>query len=179
MQPGLDVRQVASDLANLILTHERDERLAWQPDRSVLIRARLVLPRVAPAESASKQTVDGRRRRFWQALDEMLTSAEWRLVGPRTYAPPWPTRPRTSRKQCHLTSTGPNSKTADVKVRTYGNAAVVTGQVILTGSATAYRSGPRRFTEIWVEHDGRWQNIGGQTTLVPEKYDSRVAWTPD
>ena len=62
-----------------------------------------------------------------------------------------------------------DSKTTDVKLRTYGNVAVVTGQVTLTGSAKAYRSGPRRFTEIWVKHDGRWQNIGGQTTLVPEK----------
>jgi ketosteroid isomerase-like protein len=62
-----------------------------------------------------------------------------------------------------------DSKTEDVKVRTYGDVAVVTGQVTLTGSAKAYRSGPRRFTEIWVKHDGRWQNIGGQTTLVPSK----------
>jgi ketosteroid isomerase-like protein len=62
-----------------------------------------------------------------------------------------------------------DSKTEDVKVRTYGDVAVVTGQVTLTGSAKAYRSGPRRFTKIWVKHDGRWQNIGGQTTLVPSK----------
>lgn len=62
-----------------------------------------------------------------------------------------------------------DSKTDDVKVRTYGNVAVVTGQVTLTGSAKAYVSGPRRFTEIWVKRDGRWQNVGGQTTLVPSK----------
>ena len=62
-----------------------------------------------------------------------------------------------------------DTKSADLKVRTYGNVAVVTGQVTLTGSAKNYVPGPRRFTEIWVKRDGRWKNIGGQTTLVPSK----------
>jgi ketosteroid isomerase-like protein len=62
-----------------------------------------------------------------------------------------------------------DTKSDDLKVRTYGNVAVVTGQVTLTGSAKNYVPGPRRFTEIWVKRDGRWQNIGGQTTLVPSK----------
>jgi hypothetical protein len=62
-----------------------------------------------------------------------------------------------------------DTKSDDLKVRTYGNVAVVTGQVTLTGSAKNYVPGPRRFTEIWVKRDGRWQNVGGQTTLVPSK----------
>ena len=61
------------------------------------------------------------------------------------------------------------TKSDDLKVRTYGNVAVVTGQVTLTGSAKNYVPGPRRITEIWVKRDGRWQNVGGQTTLVPSK----------
>ena len=61
------------------------------------------------------------------------------------------------------------TKSSDLKVRTYGNVAVVTGQLTLTGSAKNYVPGPRRFTEIWVQRDGRWQNVGGQTTLVPSK----------
>ena len=61
------------------------------------------------------------------------------------------------------------TKTDDLKVRTYGNVAVVTGQVTLTGSAKNYVPGPRRFTEVWVQRDGRWRNVGGQTTLVPSK----------
>jgi hypothetical protein len=60
-------------------------------------------------------------------------------------------------------------KSDDVKVRTYGNVAVVTGQETLTGSAKNYVPGPRRFTEIWVKRSGHWQNVGGQTTLVPTK----------
>jgi ketosteroid isomerase-like protein len=62
-----------------------------------------------------------------------------------------------------------DTKSDDLKVRTYGNVAVVTGQVTLTGSSKNYHPGPRRFTEIWVKRDGRWQNVGGQTTLVPSK----------
>jgi ketosteroid isomerase-like protein len=62
-----------------------------------------------------------------------------------------------------------DTKSDDLKVRTYGNVAVVTGQVTLTGSAKNYVPGPRRFTEIWVKRGGRWQNVGGQTTLVPSK----------
>jgi ketosteroid isomerase-like protein len=61
------------------------------------------------------------------------------------------------------------TKSDDLNVRTYGNVAVVTGQLTLTGSAKNYVPGPRRFTEIWVKRDGRWQNVGGQTTLVPSK----------
>ena len=60
-------------------------------------------------------------------------------------------------------------KSDDLKVRTYGNVAVVTGQLTLTGSSKKYVPGPRRITEIWVQRDGRWQIVGGQTTLVPSK----------
>jgi len=61
------------------------------------------------------------------------------------------------------------SKTEGLKVRLYGDVAIVTGLQTLTGSAKNYVSGPRRFTDIWIKRDGRWQNIGGQTTLVPAK----------
>jgi ketosteroid isomerase-like protein len=61
------------------------------------------------------------------------------------------------------------TKDDDVKVRMYGNVGVVTGQVTLTGSAKHYVAGTRRFTEIWVKRGGHWQNVGGQTTLVPGK----------
>jgi ketosteroid isomerase-like protein len=56
-----------------------------------------------------------------------------------------------------------------MKVRVYGDVAVVTGVSTLTGSAKGYASGPRRFTEIWVKRNGRWQEVGGQSTLVPAK----------
>lgn len=60
-----------------------------------------------------------------------------------------------------------NHKSEDVKVRVFGNVAIVTGLSTLTGSAKGYASGGRRFTEIWVKRNGRWQMVGGQSTLVP------------
>jgi len=60
-------------------------------------------------------------------------------------------------------------KSDDMKVRIYGDVAVVTGVSTLTGSAKGYVSGPRRFTEIWVRRNGRWQEVGGQSTIVPPK----------
>jgi ketosteroid isomerase-like protein len=60
-------------------------------------------------------------------------------------------------------------KSDDMKVRIYGDVAVVTGVSTLTGSAKGYVSGARRFTEVWVRRNGRWQEVGGQSTLVPAK----------
>jgi ketosteroid isomerase-like protein len=60
-------------------------------------------------------------------------------------------------------------KSDDLKVRIYGDVAVVTGVSTLTGSAKGYVSGARRFTQLWVRRNGSWQSIGGQSTLVPAK----------
>ena len=59
--------------------------------------------------------------------------------------------------------------TDNLKVRMYHDVAVVTGISTLTGSAKGYASGPRRFTEIWVRRNGRWQTIGGQSTIIPAR----------
>lgn len=56
-----------------------------------------------------------------------------------------------------------------LKVRIYGDLAVITGTVTLTGKSNAYRVGARRITRLFVKRDGRWQDLGGQATLVPEK----------
>ena len=61
------------------------------------------------------------------------------------------------------------SKFDDLKIRIYGDVAVVTGRQTLTGSSKGYVSGPRRITDLWVRRSGRWLNVGGQTTLVPAK----------
>lgn len=60
-------------------------------------------------------------------------------------------------------------KSDDMRVRIYRDVAVVTGISTLTGSAKGYVSGPRRFTEVWVRRNGRWQIVNGQSTLVPAK----------
>ena len=61
------------------------------------------------------------------------------------------------------------SRFDDLKVRIYGDFAVVSGLQTLTGSAKGYVSGARRFTDLWVKRGGRWQTVGGESTLVPAK----------
>ena len=57
----------------------------------------------------------------------------------------------------------------NVKVRIYGDIAVVTGSTELLGTSADFKSGLRLFTRIFVRRDGRWQDLGGQMTLVPAK----------
>ena len=57
----------------------------------------------------------------------------------------------------------------NLKVRIYGDIAVVTGSTELLGASANFKSGPRLFTRIFVRRDGRWQDLGGQMTLVPAK----------
>lgn len=57
----------------------------------------------------------------------------------------------------------------DMKVRRYGDVAVVTGRLVMEGRSVQYASGPRRFTDIFVRRNGEWRLVGGQTTMVGEK----------
>ena len=66
-------------------------------------------------------------------------------------------------------STWAERKYDGLKVRIYGNVAVVTGTMTLSGTSTTYRVGPRLITRLFVSRDGRWQDLGGQGTLVPAK----------
>jgi hypothetical protein len=61
------------------------------------------------------------------------------------------------------------SKLSSLRVRVYGDAAVVTGTLIHTGSAKGYVGGARLITHLWAKLNGRWQNVGGQSTVVPAK----------
>ena len=62
-----------------------------------------------------------------------------------------------------------DSKLADLKVRIFGDVAVLTGQQTIQGTAKGYVPGPRRITDIFVKRSGRWQWAGGQATLEPMK----------
>jgi hypothetical protein len=57
----------------------------------------------------------------------------------------------------------------NVKVRIYGDTAVVTGSTELVGASADFKSGQRLFTRIFVKRGGRWLDLGGQMTLVPAK----------
>ena len=56
-----------------------------------------------------------------------------------------------------------------LKVRIYGDIAVVTGTMTMSGSSATYRTGPRLITRLLVRRDNRWQDLGGQATLIPSK----------
>ncbi len=62
-----------------------------------------------------------------------------------------------------------DSKFADLKVRIFGDVAVLTGRQTIRGAAKGYVPGPRRITDIFVKRNGRWQHVGGQSTLEPTK----------
>jgi hypothetical protein len=69
MAPRLDVRPLAAAVAALIVDGTDDDRLKWSSDGSV---ATVRIGVIIPADSAARQTVSGRRRRFRAALDEAL-----------------------------------------------------------------------------------------------------------
>jgi hypothetical protein len=56
-----------------------------------------------------------------------------------------------------------------LKVRLYGDIAIVTGAFSIAGASSTYRPGPRLITRIFIRRDGRWQDLGGQATLVPSR----------
>ncbi len=62
-----------------------------------------------------------------------------------------------------------DSKFADLKVRMFGDVAVLTGRQTIQGTAKGYVPGPRRITDIFVKRSGHWQWVGGQATLEPSK----------
>ena len=56
---------------------------------------------------------------------------------------------------------------SDVKVRLYGDTAVVTFRVLWTGRFRGLDiSGPQRMTDVWVKRAGRWQCVASQSTPV-------------
>jgi ketosteroid isomerase-like protein len=60
-----------------------------------------------------------------------------------------------------------SSESADVKVRVYGDAAVVTGQSIIKGKykGVAFISDDR-WTDVFVKKNGRWQCVATQVTRI-------------
>jgi ketosteroid isomerase-like protein len=68
-----------------------------------------------------------------------------------------------------MSSQWTSSRTEDMKVRIFGDVVIVTGRQVVEGTSKGYVSGPRRFTDVFVRRNGRWQIVVGQTTLVQAK----------
>jgi len=69
MAPRVDVQPLAQEVAARIAAGADDDRLKWSADRSIAtVRIGVILPQ----GSAARQTVSGRRRRFRDALDQVL-----------------------------------------------------------------------------------------------------------
>jgi hypothetical protein len=64
--PRLDVKPLATEIADLIAQHRSDHRLKWLSETKV----RLAMQKIIPATNA--QTTSGRRRRFYAQLESLL-----------------------------------------------------------------------------------------------------------
>jgi hypothetical protein len=83
MQPRLNVGPLADEIARLIVTKAEDARLKWYDDG----RVRVLIGKIIPAGSAVRQTLEGRRKRFWDALAGILKAQGWSVVRPNVYRP--------------------------------------------------------------------------------------------
>ena len=61
------------------------------------------------------------------------------------------------------------SATESLRVRIYGDAAVITGIYRVRDAKNPARSGTRRFTEFLVKRNGAWLSVGGQSTIMSAK----------
>jgi uncharacterized protein (TIGR02246 family) len=56
----------------------------------------------------------------------------------------------------------------DVRVRTYGSTAVITGLArVVVRSEGKDRDLSLRFTDVWIKRGGRWQMVAWQSTVTP------------
>jgi hypothetical protein len=69
----VDVGSIADEIADRILVGDADERLSWLGDEHV----RVEVSKIFPAHSGYKQTVQGRRQRFRNALIAKLNPSGW------------------------------------------------------------------------------------------------------
>ena len=76
IQPRLKVEPLFEEIVRLIVAKHEDDRLQWHGDGSV----KVLVSKIIPADSAVKQTLAGRRKRFREKLVERLEAEGWGLV---------------------------------------------------------------------------------------------------
>ena len=63
----------------------------------------------------------------------------------------------------------------DLKVRLYGETAVVTGTAAFKGSFNGRPFNSReRFTDVWLKRGGKWQVVASQQSTLPKQASSRL-----
>jgi hypothetical protein len=77
MRPCLDVVPLAETIANLAANGQQHEWLKWDSSNRVRVRIGTILPE----GSAVKETLEGRRKRFWKELVPQMESAGWKWGG--------------------------------------------------------------------------------------------------
>jgi hypothetical protein len=77
MARRLSIQPLAEEVASKIVQGQGDERLVWEGENTV----RVVLSAIFPSGSGFKQTIEGRRKRFKQALIQRLEKSGWHHVG--------------------------------------------------------------------------------------------------
>jgi hypothetical protein len=84
MAPKVDVERLAAEVLQLMIDHAVNDRLRWYPDGAV----RVEIGKILPASNVNKQTLQGRRRRFRQALEELVHQAGGQTVRANVYRLP-------------------------------------------------------------------------------------------
>lgn len=72
-QPPLNVRPLAEEIASLVLNRRTDDRLTWHDEHHVKVNIGKILPK----DSAVKETLTKRRKRFREVLTERLAAEGW------------------------------------------------------------------------------------------------------
>lgn len=74
---AFNAKPVAEEVAALIKAGKKDPRLKWISPTEVRVQVGLILP----GDSAVKQTLAGRRRRFREELESAMAGTAWRELG--------------------------------------------------------------------------------------------------
>lgn len=83
-QANLDVGPLAEQITELISNQKPDHRLRWKADGTVQV----LIVNILPANSALKQTLEGRRRMFRKKLGGLLNGKGWQQLKANLFAPP-------------------------------------------------------------------------------------------
>ena len=80
---SLNVEPLCQKVSDLIRNHQVNEKLKWSTDGSVFVK----IGQVIPNTGGPKQTLEGRRRRFRERLEEKLRPDGWRQISPNRFMP--------------------------------------------------------------------------------------------